>query len=113
MAIDERLRDDLRAHLEGLKAVHDITEKSMFGGIGFMWRGNLLCGVTGEELLVRVDKKDGASFLGEDGAHPMVMGGRSSQGWILVPMPPERRDDLLSRWVERAVSFASSLPAKQ
>jgi TfoX/Sxy family transcriptional regulator of competence genes len=109
MATDEGLRDDLRAHLAG---VDDVVEKSMFGGTGFMWRGNLLCGVMGDELLVRVDKQDGESFLGDDGAHPMVMGGRTSQGWILVPVPPAERPVLLTKWVARASAYVETLPAK-
>ncbi len=109
MAIDERLRDDLRAHLAGVEGVE---EKSMFGGAGFMWRGNLLCGVMGDELLVRVDKADGAALVGVDGAHPMVMGGRSSRGWLLVPVPPTGRAALLTSWVARASAFVETLPAK-
>ena len=55
-----------------------------------------MCGVMGGELLVRVAKQDGESYVGEDGAHPMVMGGRTSRGWILVPMPPTDRAVLLT-----------------
>ena len=109
MAMDDGLRDDLRAHLAG---VDGLEEKAMFGGVGFMWRGNLLCGVMGDELLVRVGKKDGEDFVGEDGAHPMVMGGRTSQGWILVPMPPADRAALLDQWVARASAFVETLPSK-
>lgn len=109
MAIDEGLRDELRAHLEGVEGV---AEKAMFGGAGFMLRGNLLCGVMGDELLVRLGKEDGAGLVGEDGAHPMVMGARSSKGWILVPMPPAQRGHLLTKWVQRGLSHVSTLPAK-
>jgi TfoX/Sxy family transcriptional regulator of competence genes len=109
MAVDETLRDDVRAHLTGVEGVE---EKSMFGGTGFMWRGNLLCGVMGDELLVRVAKQDSESLVGEDGAHPMVMGGRTSQGWILVPAPPADRPALLAKWVARASAYVETLPAK-
>src|SRR6476469_7380000 len=109
MAMDEGLRDDLRTHLAG---VDGLVEKKMFGGVGFMWRGNLLCGVMGDDLLVRVAKQDGEYFVGEDGAHPMVMGGRSSKGWILVPMPPTDRPALLTKWVARASAHVETLPAK-
>jgi TfoX/Sxy family transcriptional regulator of competence genes len=112
MAIDQRLCDDLRDHLASLDAVQDVEERSMFGGVGFMWRGNLLCGLIGDELLIRVDKTTSASLLGEDGAHPMVMGSRTSQGWIQVPVPLDQRELLLARWVGRAVAYAASLPAK-
>ena len=109
MAMDESLRDDLRAHLAGMQGVQ---EKSMFGGAGFMWRGNLLCGVMGDELLVRLGKEDAEGLVGEDGAHPMVMGGRTSKGWILVPMPPTDRPALLNTWVARAAAYVETLPPK-
>jgi TfoX/Sxy family transcriptional regulator of competence genes len=109
MAIDESLRDDLRAHLADMEG---LEEKAMFGGTGFVWRGNLLCGVMGDEFLVRVAKQDSESFLGDDGAHPMVMGGRTSQGWILVPVPKTDRAALLTKWVARASAYVETLPSK-
>ena len=77
-----------------------------------MWRGNLLVGIMGAELLVRLGKRDGESVVGEDGAHPMVMGGRTSAGWFLVPMPPDQRPRLLTTWLGRAVAHSRTLPAK-
>jgi TfoX/Sxy family transcriptional regulator of competence genes len=115
MAIDEGLRSDLRAHLAGVDGVDDIdgvVEKSMFGGVGFMWRGNLLCGVMGAELLVRVAKEESEACVGEDGAHVMVMGSRTARGWIVVPMPAADRPALLRRWVGRAREYVATLPAK-
>ena len=43
---------------------------------------------------------------------PMEMGGRSRRGWIYVA--PEALDEAgaLEDWVERGVSYASSLPPK-
>jgi TfoX/Sxy family transcriptional regulator of competence genes len=109
MARDDGLRDDLRAHLE---VMDGIVEKAMFGGVGFMWRGNLLCGVMGSELLVRVAKEDAEALIGDDGAHPMVMGGRTSRGWILVPTPLADRPALLTKWLARASAYVETLPPK-
>ena len=109
MAIDEELRAALRTHLS---ALDDIEEKTMFGGAGFMWRGNLLCGVMGDDLLIRIAKEDAESFTGDVGARPMVMGGRTSKGWILVPVPRAGREELLTKWVDRAISYGGTLPPK-
>ncbi len=109
MAIDDGLRTALRDHLT---AMDDIGERAMFGGVGFMWCGNLLCGVMGDELLVRIGKEDAEDLIGEDGAHPMVMGARTSKGWILVPVPRAQRAELLARWVDRAIGYVATLPAK-
>ena len=46
MAYDEKLADRIRKRL-GKRA--GLTEKKMFGGIGFMLNGNMCCGVHGQE----------------------------------------------------------------
>ncbi len=109
MRVDEALLARLRVHLSEMA---DVQEKAMFGGIGFMLRGNLLCGVMGDELLVRIAKQDQDRAIGDGGAHPMVMGGRSSKGWILVPSSGVATKRDLKRWVDRAVGFVGAMPAK-
>jgi TfoX/Sxy family transcriptional regulator of competence genes len=51
MAYDERLAQRVRYLLESAKG---ISEREQFGGIAFMTRGNVACGIIGDELLVRV-----------------------------------------------------------
>jgi len=109
MAIDEDLHQRIRHYLGELDGVE---EKRMFGGSGFMLRGNLLCGVMGDELMVRMAPADFDALGGEGGAHPMVMGGRSSKGWILVPGDTVAQPGELSTWVDRAIAFVRTLPAK-
>jgi TfoX/Sxy family transcriptional regulator of competence genes len=109
MPIDEALREQVRAHLSG---VNDIAEKPMVGGIGFMLRGNLLCGVMGQDLLVRIDKRDYDRHVSDPGARPMVMGGRSARSWILVDGAIVSGTPELARWIDRAMEFVTTLPAK-
>src|ERR1700732_368005 len=109
MAIDEELRRRVRKHVSRMS---DIEEKPMVGGVGFIWRGSLLCGVMGADLLVRVARDDHARFLGDDGAKPMVMGGRAAKGWLLVPGSIGSQEPVLVKWIERARDFVGSLPAK-
>jgi TfoX/Sxy family transcriptional regulator of competence genes len=109
MAVDEALWERLRAQLS---EVDGIAERPMVGGSGFMLHGNLVCGVMGEDLLVRVGRKDFDRFVTEHGARPMAMGGRSSRSWILVAGAVVSDEAELARWVDRAIAFASTLPAK-
>ena len=51
MAYDEALAARIRSAFEGQPG---LAEKKMFGGITFMLRGNMCCGVTKEDLVVRV-----------------------------------------------------------
>jgi TfoX/Sxy family transcriptional regulator of competence genes len=109
VAIDEELLEKLRAHLKGRRG---IVEKAIVGGTGFTWRGNLLCGVMGNELLVRIDKTDYDAFIRDKGAHPMVMAGKSGKTYILIPKSIVSRKPEMRKWVDRAMKFVGSLPAK-
>jgi TfoX/Sxy family transcriptional regulator of competence genes len=109
MPIDEALRERMRAHL---KELDDIAEKPMVGGICFMLHGNLLCGVMGNDLLVRIAKKDYVRYITEPGARPMVMGGRSGRSWVLIDGAIVSRQTELAKWIDRAIEFVSTLPPK-
>jgi hypothetical protein len=109
MAVDEELRHDVRAHLSTMDG---IEEKPIVGGVGFTWRGNLLCGVMADDLLVRIAKHDYDEFVGDDGAKPMVLAGRSSRGWLLVPKSMVCSQPTRKKWLDRATEYARTLPAK-
>jgi TfoX/Sxy family transcriptional regulator of competence genes len=106
MAYDEELAGRIRAlvgHEPGL------TEKKMFGGLGFLVGGNMAVAASGQGgLLVRVDPDESEALVASSDARPMEMRGREMAGWLRVDPP----DDELAAWVERGVSFARSLPPK-
>ena len=108
MAYDEALADRLRDELGD-----EVTEKKMFGGLGFLVAGNMAVGVSSSsELIVRVDPADYDTFVTEPGARPFEMGGRGMKGWLLVdPEVVVEQADLV-RWVDRGTSYAGSLPPK-
>jgi hypothetical protein len=115
-----KLLDRVRAQLESLQLDGEIVEKGIVGGTGFLWNGNLVCGVAGEDLLVRLGKEGGAyvrlakaeaaSFDGSKIAvRRMIMGGRESKTWFLVSGDEVRTKRPLRIWIERAVVFAGTL----
>ncbi|HXM58559.1 MAG TPA: TfoX/Sxy family protein [Candidatus Dormibacteraeota bacterium] len=110
MAYDEELRRRVRDELGGGTA--GIEEKPVVGGIGFMWRGHLLCGVMGDALLVSTARDDYEALLGEPGARPMVMGGRTSRRWLLVDGATVAGAPALRTWIDRARAYVGSLPPK-
>lgn len=63
-------------------------------------------------LLVRVDPDETDRLLATTKAEPMVMRGRSMQGWLRVADADVRTKRRLEPWVTRGVSYASSLPKK-
>lgn len=85
--------------------------KAMFGGTGYMLRGNLFAGVYKDRLLVRLSAQEGAAALDEPHVTPFDMMPRPMPGWITVDQDGLDGPDLV-RWLERGRAHALSLPAK-
>jgi TfoX/Sxy family transcriptional regulator of competence genes len=109
MPVDTELQARIREHLRGTDG---IGETRITGGAGFTLHGNLLCGVMGDELLVRIGKADFDRVMSEGTVHPMTMAGKSSRSWLLVPKDVVAEPAELTRWIERAKAFVATLPAK-
>jgi TfoX/Sxy family transcriptional regulator of competence genes len=109
MAYDEGLAQRVRALLDHRS---DVADKQMFGGIAFLIAGNMACGVSGENLIVRVDREESEALLEEPGARRFDMTGRPMRGWLLVAPEATADDGDLERWVRRGEEFAASLPPK-
>jgi TfoX/Sxy family transcriptional regulator of competence genes len=109
MAYDEGLAERVRERL----GVHqDVTEKRMFGGIAFLYRGNMAVGVSGSDLMVRVGPEHTDAALDRPGTRVFDMTGRPMRGWILVDSSALAEDEALGRWVDEGHAFAASLPPK-
>ncbi len=110
MAYDEELADRIRALL-GDRA--GLTEKKMFGGLGFMVGGNMAIAASGQGgILVRVDPDESDELVATTSAEPMEMRGRQMAGWLRVDTSDVADDAALSDWVERGTAYAGSLPPK-
>jgi len=108
MVADWDLAASVRNALLGADAIHEVK---MFGGIGFMLNGNLLAGASKRGLLVRVGKDRQGDALARSGARPMVMRGRTMEGYVYVD-PPALDDGAVRTWIELAAAFVKTLPAK-
>ena len=96
-----------------LTAIPGLVEKKMFGGIGFMLRGNMAIGTTAKgHLLVRIDPAKQAEALARPGAYQMHMGERPMTGFIAVDEEGTPDDDALREWIAYAMKFAETLPPK-
>lgn len=109
MAFDEGLAERIRDLVADNPAV---SERKMFGGLAFLHRGNMACGVVGEELMVRVGPDAWDDALGKPHAREMDFTGRSMKGMVYVGVDGFAEDDDLGAWVDRGLAFASSLLAK-
>jgi hypothetical protein len=107
MAFDEKLAARIRSQLGKKKG---LTEKKLFGGIGFLLNGNLACAVSKEEMLVRVEPEATQDVLKQK--YTRIFGSRPMKGWILVAPEGLKTAKALAKWIEIGVAYAASLPPK-
>lgn len=110
MAYDEDFADRVR---DALAMREDLTERKMFGGIGFMIGGNMACGITStSELMVRVAPEDNDAALEEEHVREFEMSGKKMSGWLIVDREGTQSDEDLAGWVDAGADYASSLAPK-
>lgn len=109
MAFDEAVANRVRA---ALGKIPDVVERKMFGGIAFMVRGNMCCGVIGDRLMLRVGPDGYEEALSRPHAKPMDFTGRPMKGMVYVGTAGFASAGDLKGWIGRAMAFALSLPAK-
>ncbi len=109
MARDEGLEELLR---EDLEAEPGLTEKSMFGGRGWLLKGNLLCGARNDGMLVRLGKNRDDWALDMPDIVPMISQGRRMQGWVRAGPVAFGDDALRRKLMNTALVYVRSLPEK-
>lgn len=109
MAYDRDLAERVRAEIGEHPA---LTEREMFGGIGFLIGGNMAVGVTGDELMVRTGGEVHDDVIARPGARPFDMTGRPMRGWLVVAPEGFATEADFSSWVAAGVSHAETLPPK-
>jgi hypothetical protein len=110
MAYDEALADRVR---EVLGQTRGVTEREMFGGVAFMVAGNMCCGVTGSDLMVRVGPDLHHDALVRPHTREMDFTGVPSKGMVYVSPEGLADDAELDLWVRLGLAYATSLPPKK
>lgn len=110
MAFDPVLADRVRKALGGCRAV---VEKKMFGGLAFMLRGHMCCGVLKDTLVLRLGEEGAAGAFREPNVKEMDFTGRAMKTMVIVAAEGVRTDEAVERWVGRAVEFVLTLPEKK
>ena len=109
MAFAPGLPQRCQTHLAGRAG---LTEKRMFGGVGWIRDGNMAAGLMGAELIVRIGPLDVEMALCEPDTRPFAPTGRPMRGWVVVGAEPLADDLVLADWLDRGWAFAGSLPPK-
>src|SRR5215471_1494926 len=109
MASGDELAASIRAALAGAGTIREVK---MFGGIGFMLNGNMVAAASKRGLLARVGKERQAEALARPGEAPMIMRGRTIEGYIRIT-PAELTNASVKSWLQLASAFVRTLPAKR
>jgi len=109
MTLDEGLAQRIRDQISDIAGYE---EKRMFGGIGFLLKGNMACGVNKENLIIRVGPDYYQEALSKSNVKVFDMTGKAMNGWIVVTQPGYQKDADFQEWVDRGVAFSLTLPAK-
>ena len=109
MAYDEGVAERIR---DLFLDRHDVLEKKMFGGIAFMLKGKMCCGVVNDTLMARVGPEQYSAALKKQHAREMDFTGKPMQGFIFVDPAGFETDTQLKEWVSQCVQFVQSLPDK-
>ena len=110
MAYDETVADRER---RAVAAHLGLSERKMFGGLCLMVNGNMFAGIIGDELMLRVGMERFEALLAKPGARPMDFTGRPMKGYLYVAPHAFATEKALSTWLEAALAFVETLPAKQ
>ncbi len=109
MAYDKGIAERIREVFVGRR---DVIEKKMFGGIVFMVRGNMCCGVIKDTLMARVGPDNYAAALKRPYAREMDFTGKPMKGFVFVGQEGFEEDADLLAWVTLCEKFVASLPPK-
>ncbi len=84
----------------------------MFGGVGFLLRGNMCVAIWQNLLVARVGLAAYASSLSQPFVREFDVTGRPMKGWVAVEPDGVDADRDLEAWIQQAVDFVGTLPAK-
>ena len=101
----ERVRVELGRHAE-------FAERKMFGGLAFLVKGNMCCGITATDLMLRLTPEAVERALKAPHARPMDFTGKPMRSMVYVSADGVSSDAALRQWVEAAADVALRLPAK-
>ena len=110
MAYDEHLANRIREAVSWQKG---IIEKKMFGGIAFMLRDKMFCGIVKDDLMVRVLEEQYEQALSEPYARPMDFTGKVMRGFVFVNQRGINSQNKLAIWIEKGFDFAMQAELKK
>lgn len=90
-----------------------VQEKKMFGGLAFLRAGRMICGVLGQELVLRVGAEAYPGALRQRGVRKMDFSGRLMKGWVMVTPEACKTRAEVECWLRCAQPAEKSKPKKR
>ena len=103
-ALCERLRD-------AVDLIPNLTEKKMFGGVGFLLHGNMMVGIWKDFLILRLGVEEATKAIKKKHVKLFDITGTPMKGWVMID-ENDVDDKALREWVTKARTFVAELPAK-
>jgi hypothetical protein len=108
MAYSEALDSRIAEIVSGWR---DVSRKKMFGGVCYLLRGNMVCGVYKEFVILRLGGEGASQALDKPFVRPFDITGRPMKGWVVVG-PQGFEGDALEACLNKAKAFVQNLPPK-
>lgn len=89
-----------------------LQKKKMFGGIGYLFNGNMAFGILGDDLIVRIGLDQYEEALQQPFTKLFDTRGRPMRGWVMVTPAGTEEDQGLVDWLQKGIQFTSTLPPK-
>jgi hypothetical protein len=79
----------------------------MFGGLAFLCRGRMCCGIVGRDLMVRIPEDEFTTVISGRYVRPMDFTGRPLRGFVYVSPPGFRTEAALRAWLSHGERVAT------
>ncbi|MCV9388233.1 TfoX/Sxy family protein [Reichenbachiella ulvae] len=106
MAYNEETAARIRQHLQPYGDI--ITEKKMFGGLSFLYKGKMSVGIVKEDLCVRVLSPGDQEELKKPAVRPMDFTGKPMKEMIFVSPAGFQSESDLAYYINLGIAHAES-----
>ena len=104
MAYNELLADRVREYLVE-RTNEEISEKSMFGGLAFLVNEKMCINISSDMLMCRLNPHRTKELLERRGVEPMIMRGKSLDGYCLVNPEDFSNNRDFEFWMEVCLDY--------
>lgn len=101
----ERLRD-------AVDLMPRMTEKKMFGGIVYLYQGNMLAGIWKDHLILRLGAEQASAALKQKHVKVFDITGKPMKNWVMIHESKVVGEAALKSWLQKAHDFVGTLPPK-